>query len=171
MVADGVNVLPAGAAEAWLRRHAGKLLELGPEPPTPAMLAARRYEITTLLEDLVDGRAPDELLATAMKLYDALAHLALRAASAWTGTGKHLARRLRAVAPVLADDLVAAMAAIIPQPEDGKRRFTTAVDRMLAPHGGPLLEGYRLAAPAEWRSAGVAFAEDEAAGRTRRTAE
>ncbi len=161
MVADGLNVLDdapsSRAAAAWLRGHAQRLLDLGPPALTPAVLASRRYEITTLLEDLLDATAPDELLATAVKLYDALAGFALRAAGAWTGTGKHLARRLRAVDPSLAADLVAAMDALGADPAAAKALFDTAARRTLAPHGGLLLEGYLVPAPREWRSEGLAF--------------
>jgi len=157
MVADGVNVLADGAAAAWLRGHAQRLLDLGPPALAPAVLASRRYEITTLLEDLLDATAADELLATAVKLYDALAGFALRAAGAWTGVGKHLARRLRAADPALAADLVAAMGSLGADPAAGKALFETAVHRTLAPYGGPLLEGFMLPAPGEWRSEGVAF--------------
>ncbi|HEX8601094.1 MAG TPA: nucleotidyltransferase domain-containing protein [Pseudoduganella sp.] len=160
MVLDGVDVLgdvPGAGAAAWLRAHAQELLDLGPPALTPAMLASRRYEITTLLEDLADGAAPDELLATAVKLYDALAGFALRAAGAWTGVGKHLARRLRVVDPALATDLVAAMGMLGADPAAGKALFDAAVRRTLAPHGGPLLEGFTLPAPGQWRSEGIAF--------------
>jgi hypothetical protein len=161
MVADGVNVLddaPSScAAAAWLRGHAQRLLDLGPPALAPAVLASRRYEITTLLEDLLDATAPDELLATAVKLYDALAGFALRAAGAWTGVGKHLVRRLRAADPALAADLVAAMGLLGAEPATAKALFDTAVQRTLAPYGGPLLEGFTAAAPGEWRSEGVAF--------------
>jgi len=161
MVIDGVSVLPDvppyRAATAWLRTHAQQLIDDGPPPLTPAMLASRRYEITTLLEDLIDGTEPDETLATAVKLYDALAHFALRASGAWTGVGKHLARRLRATDPQLAAGLVAAMNAIVSEPATGKALFDAAVQRTLAPHGGLLLEGFALPAPAAWRSEGVAF--------------
>ena len=161
MVVDGVSLLQeppgAGAAAAWLRAHAQALLDLGPPALAPAMLASRRYEITTLLEDLLDTTAPDELLATAVKLYDTLAGFALRAAGAWTGVGKHLARRLRAADPALAADLVAAMGLLGAEPATAKALFDTAVQRTLSPYGGPLLEGFTAAAPGEWRSEGVAF--------------
>ncbi|MBB3220694.1 nucleotidyltransferase domain-containing protein [Pseudoduganella umbonata] len=161
MAIDGVSVLPDvppyRAATAWLRTHAQQLIDDGPAPLTPAMLASRRYEITTLLEDLIDGSEPGETLATAVKLYDSLAQFALRAAGAWTGVGKHLARRLRATDPRLAADLLAAMNAIASAPATGKALFDTAVRRTLAPHGGLLLEGFGAPAPAAWRSEGIAF--------------
>ncbi|WP_338766939.1 nucleotidyltransferase domain-containing protein [Massilia sp. METH4] len=157
MVVEGVSVMADGDAAAWLRTHARQLIDAGPPPLTEAMLAGRRYGITTLLEDLIDGTAPDETLATAVRLYDMLAHFALRAAGAWSGEGKHLARRLRALDPGLADELVAAMAAITADSATGKRLFDAAVRRTLAPFGGLLLEGFTLPAPVAWRSEGVAF--------------
>lgn len=157
MVLDGVSVLPEDGAFAWLRTYARELLDLGPPALTPAMLASRRYEITTLLEDLIDSTVADETLATAVKLYDALSTFSLRAAGAWTGVGKHLARRLRAIDAVLADDLTAAMAVLATDPAAARRIFDDAVRRTLAPYGGLLLEGFLLPAPAGWRSAGVGF--------------
>jgi hypothetical protein len=157
MAAHGVSVLPEDEAGAWLRAHAHALLDQGPPALAPEQVAARRYEITTLLEDLVDAVAHDEALATAVKLHEAVAQFALRMAGAWGGTGKHLARRLRAADPALAADLVAAMDTLAADPARANALFDAAVQRTLAPHGGPLLAGHMLAAPATWRSAGVAF--------------
>jgi predicted nucleotidyltransferase len=157
LVVDGVNVLAEDCAATWLRDHARRLLDLGPPPLTPAQVASRRYEITTLLEDLIDGTRPDETLATAVTLHESLAHFALRCAGAWTGTGKQLARRLRALDPALADDLAVATGTIVADPIAAKARFDAAVRRTLAPHGGLLLEGFTRHAPDGWRSEAIGF--------------
>lgn len=155
MVNDGVSVLPDSALLQRLRRHARQLYDAGPAPLTAEAMARQRYAITTLLEDLTDSTAPDETLAIAVHLYGALADFALRAAGAWSGHGRHLARRLKAAAPDLAADLTAGMAALATQPDVAKATFDRAVRTTLAPHGGLLLEGFMLPAPAAWRSAQV----------------
>jgi predicted nucleotidyltransferase len=158
MASQGCDVLPANSAGTWLRAHAHALLEQGPPTLTAEQLASRRYAITTLLEDVADATAVDEALATAARLYEALAQFALRAAGAWTGTGKHLARRLRAVDAPLAERLAAALGAIATDLPAARRLFDASVRHALAPHGGLLLEGFMQPAPANWRSAGVRFA-------------
>ncbi|WEF31219.1 nucleotidyltransferase domain-containing protein [Pseudoduganella chitinolytica] len=155
MVNDGASVLPDSALLQRLRRHARKLYDAGPPALSAEALARQRYAITTLLEDLADSTTPDETLAIAVHLYGALADFALRAAGTWTGHGRHLARRLKATAPALAADLETGMALLAAQPEMAKAAFDRAVRTTLAPHGGLLLEGFRLPAPAAWRSAEV----------------
>lgn len=155
MVNDGVSVLPDSALLQRVRGHARKLYDAGPPALSAEALARQRYAITNLLEDLTDSTAPDETLAIAVHLYGALADFALRAAGAWTGHGRHLARRLKATAPALAADLEKGMALLAAQPELAKATFDRAVRTTLAPHGGLLLEGFMLPAPAAWRSAQV----------------
>ena len=156
MVIDGVSVLPENALLRWLRDHAAALYAAGPPALTAEVLARRRYAITTMLEDLTDSTAPDETLAIAVGLYAELADFTLRAGGAWSGQGRHLARRLRAAAPDLAAALAQAMGEVASHPEAARRTFDRVVRAALAPHGGLLLEGFRLDAPAAWRSAGIA---------------
>jgi Nucleotidyltransferase domain len=155
MAIDGVSVLPESPLLHWLRQHAESLHAAGPPVLTTEALARRRYAITTLLEDLSDSTAPDETLAIAADLYLELADFSLRAAGAWSGSGRHLARRLRAASPALAATLTEAMGMLTTQPAAAKGAFERAVHDALAPHGGLLLEGFRLEAPGAWRSEGL----------------
>lgn len=155
MAIDGVSVLPDSALLRWLREHAAALYAAGPPALLPETLARRRYAITTLLEDLTDSTAPDETLAIAAALYGELADFALRAAGVWSGGGRHLARRLRAASPALAATLTEALGTLATQPALAKPAFQRAVHEVLAPYGGLLLEGFRLDAPAAWRTAGM----------------
>lgn len=156
MVIDGVTVLPEGPLLHWLRGHAAALHAAGPPVLTSETLARRRYAITNLLEDLTDSTMPDEALAIAAALYTELADFTLRAAGTWSGGGRHLARRLRATSPALAATLTEAMGTMLTQPVMAKAAFASAVHEVLAPHGGLLLDGFRLDAPAAWRSDGTA---------------
>ena len=158
MVIDGVAVLPPGASSDALGQYARQLYAAGPPAWDSATLAARRYAITTLVEDLQDSERSDETLAIAVKLYDTLATFALRAGGHWTGTGKHLARRLKAAMPDLAAALEEGMGRLAADPERARAVLTEAARRALAPHGGWLLEGFHAPAPADWRSDKPPFA-------------
>ena len=158
MVIEGKNLLPQTRASADLYQLAQAIYDAGPPALAGDALASRRYEITTLLEDLVDSTVAEETLAVATKLYDVLANFVLRAGGAWSGVGKHLARRLRAYSPEIADDLHAAMSLILLDTPAGKQAFTRLVAHALQPYGGPLLDGYALHAPAEWKSGTPALA-------------
>lgn len=154
MVIEGVNLLPADSAYAALRRLAQAIYAEGPPPLDAQALARRRYEITTLLEDLSDSAHPGETLAIAAKLYELLADFRLRSRNAWTGLGKHLFRRLHAQSPQFAALLDQAMRTVVTEPELGKQRFAAVAASALADFGGPLLDGFALHAPPAWRSAG-----------------
>jgi hypothetical protein len=105
------------------------------------------------LEDLVDSKVHEETVAVATKPYDVLANFVLRAGGAWSGVGKHLIRRLKERSPEIAADLHSAMTLTILDTAAGKKAYTRVVSRALEPYGGALLDGYRLQAPAEWKSA------------------
>jgi predicted nucleotidyltransferase len=59
-------------------------------------LALRRYAVTDLIDDLVDATDQLEAAATRADLFRALGELLLLSANQWLGSGKWLARRLRA---------------------------------------------------------------------------
>ncbi len=158
MVIDGVAVLPPNLTFDALCKYARQLYAAGPPAWDGATLAARRYAITTLVEDLQDSERPGETLAIAVKLYDTLATFALRAGGHWTGTGKHLARRLAAAMPDLAAALEEGMGRLAADPAGAKAVLAEAARRALAPHGSWLLEGFHAAAPAAWRSEVAPFA-------------
>ena len=110
-----------------------------------------RYFISDLVDDLRDPRPRSELIATAAKLHEQLGSFVLNANNRWSGTGKHLARRLHELDPALAEAFHAAFDAVFinsdPQP------LISFAERILEPFGGPLFDGYRTEAPATARSA------------------
>jgi len=87
-----------------LRGWAADRLERGPQVDDHAR-ALRRYAITDLLDDLGDATDPLIIAALRSELFRGLAELSILAAGAWLGSGKWLARRLRAADPTAADAL------------------------------------------------------------------
>lgn len=153
MVVEGENIVAAGPQYAQLLAQAQTIVAAGPPVLDVENLQRRRYAITTALEDLVDSTHPGEALAVACQLYEALADLHLRAAGEWSGGGKHLFRRLQAFAPAIAAQLDGALRLVASDLPAGQRAFGQVAAAVLAPAGGPLLDGFDLPAPAHWRSA------------------
>jgi|SRR5450830_403297 len=153
MVIEGENIIASGEHYARLQALARSIHAAGPPALTVVALQMRRYEITTLLEDLVDSRHAGEALAVACRLYEVLADLHLRAAGQWSGGGKHLYRQLHAFDAATAEALDAALRLVASDLEAGQRAYAQLVAGVLAPVGGPLLHGHSLPAPAHWRSA------------------
>ena len=152
MVVEGENIVAPGAQYDALRTLAQAICAAGPPALSTLQLQQRRYAITTALEDLVDSRDPGEAMAVACGLYGMLADLHLRAAGQWSGGGKHLFRRLQACDPIIATQLDGAQRLLASDLPAGQQAYAQVTGAILAPAGGPLLEGYELPAPAHWRS-------------------
>lgn len=152
MVVEGENILAPGAPYDALRTLAQAICAAGPPALSTLQLQQRRYAITTALEDLVDSRHAGEAMAVACELYGMLADLHLRAAGQWSGGGKHLFRRLQAEDAVIAAQLDSAQRLVASDLPAGQQAYAQVAAAILAPTGGPLLEGYDLPAPAHWRS-------------------
>jgi len=152
MVVEGENIVASGEHYARLQALAQSIHAAGPPALTAVNLQMRRYEITTLLEDLADSRHAGEALAVACRLYELLADLRLRAADQWSGGGKHLYRRLHAFDAVVAEQLDAALRLLASDLAAGQQAYAQLAASVLAPVGGPLLHGHSLPAPAHWRS-------------------
>lgn len=151
MVVEGENILAAGDAHARLQALARAIDAAGPPVLDVDGLRRRRYAITTALEDLVDSTQPGEALAVACQLYEWLADLHLRAAGQWSGGGKHLFRRLLAFDAAVANGLDGALRLVASDLPAGQQAFEQVSAAVLAPVGGPLLDGFALPAPAHWR--------------------
>ncbi|MGK5059639.1 nucleotidyltransferase domain-containing protein [Janthinobacterium sp. LB2P49] len=152
IVLEGENIAASGEHYAQLLALAQAIAAAGPPVLDTDNLQRRRYAITTALEDLVDSRHPGEALAVACQLYPALADLHLRAAGQWSGGGKHLFRRLQAFDAAIAAQLDGALRLAAGDLPAGQQAFEQVAAAVLAPVGGPLLDGFTLLAPAHWRA-------------------
>lgn len=149
MVANGLPLAGAPDIIEELKRQAGAVLDLGPPPLTEEQLKARRYAITDLAADLLPERTGAERLALGARLYMELADFTVRAAGAWSGSGKGLARALTRLDPMLGAAFEQAFGQLH---TDGDASGVQAlVDICLDPYGGRLMAGDRRQAPPDWR--------------------
>lgn len=149
IVATGIMIPDEHPLMLRQREKAARVIEAGPPHLDDDERDLRRYWISDLVDDLEGAESAAVRNATLALLHDRLGDFHLRAAGKWSGVGKALLRCLRA------DDVGYA--------ERFETAFTTAfegkgvapvlalVKETLAPHGGALWEGYRAAAPPDWR--------------------
>ena len=142
LVADSVVLVDRDGIAEELRARARELLAAGPPPYDETELAAARYLLTDLLDDMAGSEQEDELVYLANEVVTETARLALVAAGHWSGKGKALARSLREVDPDLAERLVNGHRHVVVY-GDTAVLHRAAVD-VLVRVGGPLLVGHRL---------------------------
>lgn len=142
MVATGTVVADRTGDAARVQADARRLLEAGPRPLGAEETRALRYALTDQVDDLVGCDRPGELPWIAAHLATLVADLALGIGGHWTGGAKWLPRELADLDADLAARLTDALVAA---PTD--RGPLVAVAReVLDRAGGPLQDGYRLAA-------------------------
>ncbi len=149
MVSTGTPLPRATDLSRELQSFANEVLVQGPPHWHTERLCQSRYTITSLVDDLRSPRSRAELLASGTALYTALAEHFLRAQGEWSANGKSIPRRLAAVRPAFAQRFEAAFNLLF---ADG--RVDAVIDlcaEVLAPSGGWLFEGYKAAAPSDWR--------------------
>lgn len=141
MVARSVVLADPGGLAEGLRTRAATLLEAGPRLPHDDELAARRYAVTGLLDDMAGCDDEAELAYIAGAVLREVGELALLVAGEWLGTGKGLPRRLAERDPDLLERLVDGHRHVVVY-GDTAVLHKAAVD-VLVRAGGALLVGYR----------------------------
>jgi predicted nucleotidyltransferase len=151
MVADGRILGPRPAAAERLQARARAGLAAGPPPFEPEQIELYRYHITGHLDDLRDERDPAEVVSIGAWLYLSLADLMLRGRGRWAGTAKWIPRYLKALDPALERRFTAAFEALFARAD--RAPLIALAEAELAPHGGPLFDGYESHADASARLA------------------
>ncbi|MEZ4770301.1 MAG: nucleotidyltransferase domain-containing protein [Caldilineales bacterium] len=143
MVCEGVVIVDRDGLAGQLKEEACALLASGPAPLSADELAAARYFVSDLMDDLIDAR-PDEAPFIAGELAHNAATLILDLNRQWRGRGKWLLRALRQFNPAQANRLAAALHAA--NTGDTAALLAFANDA-LALAGGRLWAGYHASAP------------------------
>lgn len=152
MVAQGLPVAGHPAEIEAIQADAKALLDGGPPPLNAADMLGRRYLVTDLAADLEGDRTPAQRLALGARLYTELADFTVRAAGAWSGSGKGLAKALARHDLALAACFEQAFTMLY---VDGNcEAVRELVDVCLAPYGGRFAAGDHRPAPPEWRLSG-----------------
>jgi predicted nucleotidyltransferase len=149
MVHEGVEIPGPTPLSTALKRRAAAILDAGPPALDEAAERGMRYLVSDLLDDLRAPRSRDELIGAGVRLYEPLAAYLLRRRGRWSAHGKAIPRALRRFDPDLGDAFCDAFTALFAHADSGP--VVRLTDDLLREAGGPLFDGYRLDAPAEWR--------------------
>jgi len=149
MVLDGIPIPAESDLSAALKDEANKAIEAGPPLLRCEELDQRRYQITDLVYDLRDPRSREELIASGARLYEPLADFFFRANGRWSATGKGIPRALRRDDPEAAESFAAGFDDLFMRSDPAA--VIALAERLLAPHGGFLFNGFRRNSPPEWR--------------------
>ncbi|MBT2187558.1 nucleotidyltransferase domain-containing protein [Sphingobium nicotianae] len=144
----GADVVSAQALQARMAAR----LAAGPPPLDAEQRDRLRYGITDMLDDLRGDRSMAEIMALGAALYPRLAELSLRGRGSWNGSGKWVPRMLERAEPGLRDRYETAFAALFTR--GASATVIALAEQEMAPHGGPLFDGYRGDAPPFSRIAG-----------------
>jgi len=149
MIVEGVEIPGPTEMSQSLKVLAASVIAMGPPPWTPAQHRQGRYAVTDILDDLRAPRSPDELKATGAQLFETLADYHLRANGLWSARGKAIPRALARVDPALCKRYCQSFDELFTQ--GNQASVIELSEDILRPHGGPLFDGHRLDAPADWR--------------------
>ncbi|MDB4877876.1 MAG: nucleotidyltransferase protein [Gemmatimonadetes bacterium] len=150
MVLEGIEIPEPTSDSQALKRLAASVIAMGPPALTDDDRRRMRYEITDTLDDLRAPRSYDELVATGSVLFKSLANFYFRTNGLWSANGKSIPRKLALANAELANRYSLAFDALVRRGEP--EAAIALAEEFLASAGGPLFEGYRLDAPASWRT-------------------
>lgn len=122
----------------------------GPAKWDKTQIDKERFLITDILEDIKCPKSRAEQIASAIRLYEALAQFYFRSQNKWRASGKSIVRYLNDENPVFALEFTQSFDKVF------QRGNTTDLEKLtqkiLMPFGGLLWDGYKSEAPKEFRS-------------------
>jgi N-acetylglutamate synthase-like GNAT family acetyltransferase len=146
MVAEGIELPKVTELGKKLKNKAQSILNSSPTISSDD-LYRRRFHITDLLDDLRTAKNQHEKLATAFELYKQLSEFYLLSNGRWLGSGKQLARSLKAYNPLITQEFFLAFSDL-----ENNDAIVKLVVQILNPHGGLLWDGFKSDAPKAFRS-------------------
>lgn len=145
MVVEGIEITETSDLSRALKDKAQTFLDSSPVVSAKE-LERRRFQITDAVDDLEASSNSHETMTIAFELYRQLAELYLLTHHQWLGSGKQLARLLKAADVSMAQKFES----IFSQPLTSKT-ISEFAEEILAPCGGFLWDGFKSEAPKEFR--------------------
>lgn len=150
MVIDGIEVSEPNNITNEIKTLARSVIEEGPPVWNDVDRTNSRYAITELVDDIRSPRSVQELQATLMYLYPALADHFFRSRGIWAAKGKSIPRKLATIDPELANQFTSAFDTALTT-ADTNAVIQLSAD-LLESDGGFHFEGNSRFAPKNWRS-------------------
>jgi hypothetical protein len=149
MILNGKEVLEQNYLAEQAKSIAQEALNVGPDKCNQGQIDQERFFITDILQDIKFPRNRDEQIISAVHLFEPLIQFYFRSKKKWAASGKALMRLLKTEDPDFALEFN----------QSFERFFQTRdtigieilVEKILAPYGGTLWDGFRSDAPPEWK--------------------
>ncbi|TKD69992.1 nucleotidyltransferase domain-containing protein [Pseudalkalibacillus hwajinpoensis] len=141
MVSEGILLQDTGSG-VRLQEEAKSLLLKGPEKWGEETIVMKRYFLTDVLDDFIGATNRGEELFCAATLAEQLHEFVLRTNNQWIGSSKWIVLALKEYDPKFAEEFVKVFDHYYGTRE--KEAVILLVDRVLAPFGGRLFEGFSL---------------------------
>ncbi len=141
MVIEGVEVPNSTDVSRSLKKIAADIIASGPLEFSDEDERKMRYTITNLVDDIRQPRSRDELIASGVELYNALATYYFRANGLWPAVNKSIPRALGLADPELFSHFSESFDQLF---KDGRSdKVITLAEEILKRHGGFLFDGYK----------------------------
>ena len=141
MVVEGVEVPDSTAVSQSLKNIAADIIASGPSELSDEDERKMRYTITNLVDDIRQPRSREELVASGVELYNALATYYFRANGLWPAVNKSIPRALGLADPELFSWFCGSFDQLF---KDGRsEEVITLAENILKQHGGFLFDGYK----------------------------
>jgi mannose-6-phosphate isomerase-like protein (cupin superfamily) len=159
MILNGQEVTESTVFSHQIKNVAYEYWELGPVAWEEDTIDKERFLITDLLEDIQSPVNKSEQIASAVALFVKLGNFYFRAKSKWCASNKSLIRYLELDNPELAATFIKSFDAVF-QLGDAKQ-LIILVQKILAPYGGILWDGFRASASKLFRASGISYSEQK----------
>lgn len=141
MIFEG-QVIKNSEMIASIKEEARQILENGPAEWSAQTIDMKRYFLTDTLDDFIGSTNRGEAIFIANTIGELASEFILRTNKRWIGTSKWTIRALKQFDEQLAKDFVEAFELFYR--ENQKDGIVQLVDRLLAPFGGRLFEGFAV---------------------------
>lgn len=149
MILNGKLVTEANHFSENIEILAQQSLNNGPVSWDKQQIDKERFLITDVLDDIKHPANRDEQIASAAWLLEALGQFYFRAQNKWCASGKSIIRYLKNDNPPLATEFTMAFDSLFKASDSVLLELL--VQKILAPYGGLLWDGFRSDAPAHFK--------------------
>lgn len=149
MVLEGIEVTSPSSFSKNIKRMAKATIDAGPPLWNKTDIDKERFFITDKLDDILTPKNRESQIASAAWLYEALAQFYFRSKGKWAASSKSIISFLQNEDKELAEEFCGAFDGLFKN--SGTEKLEILVNKILAPYGGLLWEGYRSDAPDEYR--------------------
>lgn len=130
-----------------IKELAQEAFEQKPIRWTQEQIDKERFLITDILDDIKFPKSREEQITSAAHLFEPLIQFYFRAQNKWAASGKSLMRLLKADNPDLALEFNQSFESVFQTGDSTQLDFL--VQKIVAPYGGPLWDGFKADAPVE----------------------